>query len=409
MKSNKNKKHIQPAKKFDFSKLIPWVAGIGVLVTIELIVVYFMANFVPDSAPSICSINSKVDCDAVARTNFALFLGVPNAIWGFAFYAFVMFLYFAKSLKNIKLFKFMEVFAHPKSYIFLMSLVMSLASICFAYISTMEIKKICIFCFVTYFLNFVLLFISKPASKGFADIVITTINDFVKAISNKIYAICFFLIVAGGIFGLFYIENSKIFFPPEKSVFSEDITKFEPTVTGNELGQADAEVIINEFTDIQCPYCALSNTMMHKVVEDYDNVRVIHHDLPLDIDCNPALSEQFHQNSCLYAQYGLAAKEQNKSWGLITAMFKNNTALSEEKVLELAKELELDIEKLKKDAHSKEIKDKLKSEVEAANNMEISGTPTYIINGKKYQGFFKNYADLEKIIKDAGAVEKKTK
>ena len=123
------RKKIQTTKKRDFSKAIPWVAGIGLLATIELIVVYFMANFVPDAAPSICNINSKIDCDAVARTNFALFLGIPNAIWGFLFYAFVLVLYFAKKLKEFKLLKFMEVFAHPKSYIFLMSLVMSLASI----------------------------------------------------------------------------------------------------------------------------------------------------------------------------------------------------------------------------------------------------------------------------------------
>lgn len=397
-------KKVAVAKKRDFSKAIPWVAGIGLLATIELIVVYFMANFVPDATPSICSINSKIDCDAVARTNFALFLGVPNAIWGFLFYAFVMVLYFAKSLKEIKLFKFMEVFAHPKSYIFLMSLVMSIASVIFAYISTVEIGKICIFCFVTYLLNFILLFVSKP-SKQFVDILITTIDDFMKAISNKIYAIAFFLVVAAGISTLIYLENSKVFFPPEKSVFSEEIKNFETTVTGNELGNPSAEVVINEFTDIQCPFCALSNTMMHKIVDEYDNVRVIHHDLPLDMDCNPIMTQQMHPNSCLYSQYGMAAEKQGKKWGLISAMFANNKELSEEKVLELAQTLELNTDKLKKDAHSKEIQEKLKEEIQTTLDMKINATPTYIINGKRYEGIFK-YPDLEKIVIELGAVKK---
>ena len=398
------RKKIQTTKKRDFSKAIPWVAGIGLLATIELIVVYFMANFVPDAAPSICNINSKIDCDAVARTNFALFLGIPNAIWGFLFYAFVLVLYFAKKLKEFKLLKFMEVFAHPKSYIFLMSLVMSLASIVFAYISTVAIQKICIFCFVTYILNFILLFVSKP-SKSFVDIVITTINDFIQAISNKVYAIAFFLVVTAGISTLIYVENSKIFFPPEKSIFSEEIKNFETTVVGNELGTPNAKVVINEFTDIQCPFCALSNTMMHKIVAEYDNVQVIHHDLPLDIDCNPIMKQQMHPNSCLYSQYGMAAEKQGKKWGLISLMFENNKELSEEKVLELAKSLNLDTNKLKADANSQEIKDKLKEEIQTTLDMKINATPTYIINGKRYEGIFK-YADLEKIVVEGGATKK---
>ena len=391
-------------KKFDLSGLIPWVAGIGLLISVELIVVYYMANFVEGAAPSFCAINSTIDCDAVARTNFALFLGVPNAVWGFLFYAFVLVLYFAKKLKEIKIFRFLEVFVHPKSYIFLLTLVVFLADIILGYVSTRVIEKICLLCFVTYFLNFILLIVSKP-SKSFVDMIITSINDFIKAISNKIYALAFELVVAAGISALIYFENSKIFFPPENSIFSEDFQKFEPVETGNDLGSVDAKVVINEFTDIQCPFCALSNKMMNRVVNDYDNVRVIHHDFPLDMDCNPLLQSQMHSGSCLYAQYAIAARKQNKGWGLINLMFKNNEDLSEEKVLELAKGLGLDTKKLKKDANSKEVKEQLKNEIETIINMKITATPTYIINGKKHEGIFK-YPELVKIVKEQGGTAK---
>ena len=122
--------------------------------------------------------------------------------------------------------------------------------------------------------------------------------------------------------------------------------------------------------------------------------------------CNPAMKQQMHENSCLYAQYAMAAEKQGKKWGLINAMFKNNDDLSEEKVLELAKELGLDTVKLKKDANSADIKNKLKDEIETTINMKITATPTYIINGKKYEGIFK-YLDLEKIITENGATLKK--
>ena len=400
MKSAKVQKQV---KKRDLSKFIPWIAGIGLILTIELIRVYYMANFVEGAAPSFCAINATVDCDAVARTNFALLLGVPNAIWGFLFYAFVLVLYFAKKLKEVKLFKFLEVFEHPKSYIFLLSLVILIADAVLGYISTRVIGKICLLCFITYFLNFLLVIVSKP-SKSVVDMIITSINDFVKAISNVGYAIAFFLVVAAGVSALVYFDQSKVFFPPENSVFLQNLENYEPTETGNTLGQEGAKVVINEFTDIQCPHCARSNKMVNKIVDDYDNVLVIHHDFPLDMECNSLLQVQMHPNSCLYSQYALAAKKQNKEWGLVNMMFKNNADLTEEKVLGYAKDLGMDTNKLKKDAHSKEIKDQLHNEVETIINMEINATPTYIINGKKYQGL--KYPDLVKIVKENGGVAK---
>jgi len=403
--ANKKKNIQNNKKKFDLSKAIPWVAAIGLLVTIELIVVYFNANFVENAAPSFCAINSTIDCDAVAKTNFALLFGVPNAIWGFLFYAFVLVLYFAKSLKEIKVFKFLEVFRHPKSYIFLMSLAIFIADIILGFISTSVIKKICIMCFVTYFLNFILLIVAKP-SKSFVDMIITTIDDFMKAITNRIYAVAFFLVVAAGISALFYFDNSQIL-APDENVFSNDIETFEPTETSNNLGADKPKVIINEFTDIQCPFCAMSNIIVNKIVADFKNVKVIHHDFPLDKACNPLLKDrnQVHENSCLYSQYAIAAKKQNKSWGLINLMFKNNTDLSEDKILELAKTLDMDVNKLKKDAHSKEVKQELADEIDLIINMGIVATPTYMINGKKHEGILK-YPVMAGIVKTLGGVKK---
>ena len=67
--------------------------------------------------------------------------------------------------------------------------------------------------------------------------------------------------------------------------------------------------------------------------------------------------------------------------------------------------LELNTDKLKKDAHSKEIQEKLKEEIQTTLDMKINATPTYIINGKRYEGIFK-YPDLEKIVIELGAVKK---
>ena len=78
----------------------------------------------------------------------------------------------------------------------------------------------------------------------------------------------------------------------------------------------------------------------------------------------------------------------------------------EQKVLDYAKALGIDDEQLKKDAYSDEIKKQLEKEINDSIEKGINSTPTYIINEKEYHGLFV-YSDLEKIVKDLGAVKRK--
>ncbi|MDD3594750.1 MAG: vitamin K epoxide reductase family protein [Candidatus Gastranaerophilales bacterium] len=391
-------------KHWDLTKFIPFVLIAGILISVELIVVYYTANFVPEAAPSFCTLNAQIDCDAVARTNFSLLFGIPNALWGLGFYVFALILYYAKSLKNLPLLGFMKIFKNPVSYIFVLSIFGIFFSIYLGYIMMVKIQKICLLCDVLYIVNILLFIVSKNRTP-IIDHIITSINDFLKAISEKAYAIAVVLVAILGLSALIVINKVELFVPPEKSIFSKDIIQFQATTLENDLGSPDAAVIINEFTDVQCPFCAISNKMMHKIVDEYDNVRVLHHDLPLDTACNPSMTNQMHKNSCLYAQYALAAKKQGKYWGLLTKMFENNTSLTEDKVLEYAKELGLDTKQLKKDAYSKEVKEQLKEDIETTLDMKIYATPTYSINGKKYEGVFQ-YNELEKLVKELGAKKK---
>ena len=113
---------------------------------------------------------------------------------------------------------------------------------------------------------------------------------------------------------------------------------------------------------------------------------------------------KFQEADAAY-QRALAAQNQGKKWGLINLMFANNKELTEQKVLEFAKQLNLDVAKLQKDAKSDKVKNALKEEIETTLDMKIYATPTYIINGKRYEGIFK-YPDLEKIVVELGATKK---
>lgn len=360
------------------------LALLGLTVSVELCFVYFSANFVPDAGSSFCSINNVIDCDAVARTSFSSFLGVPWSIYGIGFYLFVMFL----TVFPFNRLDFFKNFRNPDSYIFTLSSVAVLNSLALWAISSLIIHKICLLCYVLYGVNISLLIFSKlgkPVANHYKD----SVADFVSIAKDKRWLA---IIISLALFGaalLAAVNVTKVFTPPVNNMQGQDMNSGEGNTYqphGNILGSKHPRVIIQEFTDFQCPYCAISNSMMYRLVNEVDGVQVVHHDFPLNQKCNPLVKASPHKFSCEAIYYARAAKMQGKYWDYITLLFDNQENLSEPRLIELAKSINLDIDRLKKDAASPEVREELKADLETAQNMNITATPTYIIGIKKYEG-----------------------
>ena len=60
--------------------------------------------------------------------------------------------------------------------------------------------------------------------------------------------------------------------------------------------------------------------------------------------------------------------------------------LDEEKIFQAASNLEINLEKLKKDMNKISIEEILQENEDLARKLNIRGTPTFIINGKIYAG-----------------------
>ena len=58
---------------------IQFLAVLGLIIAIKLAFIYYSANYDKYALSSFCSINDFVDCDGVARTDKAQFLGIPLA------------------------------------------------------------------------------------------------------------------------------------------------------------------------------------------------------------------------------------------------------------------------------------------------------------------------------------------
>lgn len=382
---------------------------IGFVTTVKLAIIYYNANFNPYALPSFCSVSDFIDCDGVAKTTESQFFGVPLAYWGLFLYSFITMLLFAPKLKNFKLLKFLEVFKNPLDYISALGIISFAISMTLLFISLFEINKLCILCACTYAINLLIALVATDYKNGhFIKAFKNSVVDFIDALKIKKYLIAFLVVAAAAAGFLTYTTKSYIFTPQLKnqSVFAEFVrTKHNKyAVKGNVLGDENGKVVLYAYTDYRCPICCAYNIMIHKLAKELKNVKVVHKNMPLDTECNKYLQQPFHIGSCTMARYALAAERQGKFWDINSIFFEKQPD-NETEIIEIAKKLRLDVDKLQADANSEEIKKQITDDIELAASKGINGTPTSEINGVLYVGI-KPYDEFKKILIEAGAEER---
>ena len=385
---------------------------IGIVVTIDLAYIYYQANFNEHALPSFCSVNDFIDCDGVARTVESQFLGVPLAYWGLFLYVFMGIMLMVDWLKKAPIFKFMEVFKNKFHYIAALGLISFLISMTLFGISYFEIKKLCIMCLVTYVLNFIIGLVAAAGIEAhFFGAIKQSWQDFVDALKPLPYRYAFIFVMIAAC-GFFYWTFSSAKFSPALKGYRAfgEFLKLKSNiyaVEGNVLGSKDDDAVVLEvYSDYMCPICYTANIMVHKVVRDFKNVRVEHHNMPLDKACNKYMNDDFHIGSCINAKYGLAAEKQGKFWEVESALFEKR-ASTEEDILKMLKEsgIKLNFKQLKEDANSKEVADAINKDIDFAFSKGMVGTPSLKI-GNDFSMGVKPYPELKEWLIKNGAKQK---
>ena len=142
-------------------------------------------------------------------------------------------------------------------------------------------------------------------------------------------------------------------------------------------GPENAPVIIVEFTDFQCPFCKRVQPTLQQILKDYpDSVRLVTKNLPL----------AFHADARGAARAALAANRQGKYWEFRELIFNNPRALGEDNLMAHARTLGLDIDRFRSDMNSSEIDQMISKDMKEAQEVGATGTPTFLINGRKLVG-----------------------
>jgi protein-disulfide isomerase len=170
-------------------------------------------------------------------------------------------------------------------------------------------------------------------------------------------------------------------------------------VTGKHLpsvGPENADVTVTEFYDYNCGYCKHATEDILKIIEKDKNVRFVFIDLAV---LGPA--------SEMAAHWSHASHRQGKFFEFHTALMKNNEPRTDENLAKIAKQVGLDVDKLRLDATSPEIQQDVAKNRQLASELQIQGTPGFIINGKLFRGYI-GLEGMEKAIKEAREKNKKS-
>jgi protein-disulfide isomerase len=150
-----------------------------------------------------------------------------------------------------------------------------------------------------------------------------------------------------------------------------------PVVGAPSLGPGDARITIVEFSDFECPYCALAVKQVKTLMAAYPkDIRLFYKQFPLSM----------HPHAQLAAEAALAAQEQGKFWEMHDMMFSNFRKLSRENLLAWAQEIGLDADKFKAELDSGKFAAAVKKDTSEGDAAGVYGTPAFFINGKLYNG-----------------------
>lgn len=141
------------------------------------------------------------------------------------------------------------------------------------------------------------------------------------------------------------------------------------------MGNADAPVTVVEFSDFECPYCALARPMLEQAVKQAaDKARLCFMHFPL-----PG-----HSNAMSAAQATVYAQRHGKFWQLHDLVFENQKRLSPQTIRELVQQVGLDPAGLVEGVKSGELTTVVEKQRDEGRRLGIQGTPTIFINGRQY-------------------------
>ncbi|BAZ22122.1 DSBA oxidoreductase [Kalymmatonema gypsitolerans NIES-4073] len=196
------------------------------------------------------------------------------------------------------------------------------------------------------------------------------------------------------------IQQAQQAFVRQMKTNPEEVIGESPTT-----GSPQSKILLVEFSDFECPYCAQAHkTLKQFMAKHKDEVTLVYKHFPLT---------SIHPQAMPAATAAWAAQQQGKFWEYQDALFTHQKELGEPLYLDIAENLNLDLEKFKRDRQSRALRgdrqsstDKgdrsyadtaIEKDIQLAERLGLSGTPFFVMNGQTLSGALQ-LSDMENVL-----------
>lgn len=144
------------------------------------------------------------------------------------------------------------------------------------------------------------------------------------------------------------------------------------------MGDPEGDVTVVEFLDYNCGYCKRAHEEVTSLVRIDGNIRYVVKEFPI-----------LGPGSRVAAEVAMAALEQDPDAyeELHDELMRHRGRLDDAAVWKMAEEAGLDMDRLRADAASEDVKTKIARTYALAKRLRIEGTPTFVIGDRVVRGY----------------------
>ena len=158
-------------------------------------------------------------------------------------------------------------------------------------------------------------------------------------------------------------------------------------------GPADAPVTLVEYGDYECPYCRRADPVVRRIRQELgDRLRFVFRNYP---------QNSVHPHASEAAMAAEAAAAQGKFWPMHDELYDHQDELAESDLSKFALRAGVEIYKFQADLGSERFAARVREDVLSGQQSGVRRTPTFFINGIRYDGELE-YEPMLAAIQQAG-------
>ena len=143
-------------------------------------------------------------------------------------------------------------------------------------------------------------------------------------------------------------------------------------------GNTNASLELVEYGDYQCGHCGHAYPIIKEIQQELrDKLKFVFRNFPLT---------ESHTDAFNAAVAAEAAALQNKFWEMHDIIYENQESLDGEDLVAYAKKIGVDVVRFQDDIKKDTITAKVQNDFESGVRSGVNGTPSFFINGEKYDG-----------------------